>query len=248
MIKSGLLNLTTLYLLIVALYACSLPTANARQSHHFGDGFRAGASLNYGGIYFERDGFGLNDIWLYSTGYQFHMDYGIYISSILSLRPGIELFVHRYELDELTSPETNPLGEPTGSIFRSSMDGPVGTTYLSLPVFLIIRPFGNKSVFAVAGPDISFKIAHKNGVLTTIRESGEQANGEVFFVDAYDIPERSAGTILSLNAGIGYSLDARLLPLDIEIRAKHSVTPYMGGDDFIDRWIRSLSFSVSYRL
>lgn len=223
---------------------------NAQQSRHFDDGFSVGASINYGGIHYEgSDGSYVNDFWSNALGYQVHVLYGYRFSSLFSLQSGIELFVHRYTYDDLNMPETTYEGESTGNFVRSKMkESSVGTTYLSLPINLKIRPISYKSFYAVIGPEISAKIAHSNGTLVTNLETD---SGEVIvtlYEMYYDIPERSRNTLISANAGIGYSFISSLSPLSVELRAKHSITPFLDGDDFITSRIRSFSLSISYRL
>ena len=126
------------------------------------------------------------------------------------------------------------------------MTGAVGTTYIGLPVNLIIRPLGNKSFYALIGPELSYKVAHSNGTIKTVFET-ESEEHEVLFEEAYDIPERSNNTQLFVNFGIGYSFDANFIPLNIEIGVKQALTPYMSGDNFINSWMRNFSLTASYR-
>jgi len=240
----------TLALLIgfTIIFVGSSIQVNAQQVKHFDNGISVGASINYGGIYYESNGSVLNDIWTNSLGYQFHVLYGYNISSVISLNTGAELFVNRYRFEEQRTPETDEQGQPTGDFFTASMKDAVGTTYISVPINLILRPLGNKSFYAVVGPDISFKIAHSNGTIITNFETNSGENNQILFEESYVIPERSKSLLLFANLGVGYSFDTNLLPLNIEIGAKHSITPYMDGDNFITSWIRNLSFTLSYRL
>lgn len=231
-----------------SIILCCTIQVNAQQSIHFDNGIIIGAAINYGGIYFESDGEILNDIWESSFGYQFQVVYCYNISPVISLTAGLELFVNRYKFVEQRSPETNVLGEPTGNFFTTSMKDEVGTTYLTLPLNLIIRPIQNKSFYAIIGPDISFRVAHKNGTANSYFVTDSGQDKELWFEETYDIPERSRNTLIFANVGLGYSLDSKLLPLNIELRAKNSITPYMDGDNFIKSWIRNVSFSLSYRI
>jgi hypothetical protein len=233
---------------LVAVILSLAIQAFAQQGKHPDKGFSIGASLNYGGIYFERDGSFLNDLWTNSPGYQFHVLYGYNISSVFSLNTGAEIIVNRYDFKEQRTPETNEQGQATGNFFTTSMNDAVGTTYLRLPVNLIVRPLANKSFFAAVGPDVSFKVSHKNGILITRYASDSDETNENQFEDTYDIPERSRGTMFFLNAGLGYSINSNTLPLTVQLGARQSITPYMDGDDFITSWIRNLSFTISYRL
>ena len=128
--------------LFVLFFAFGFSHGYAQDDQNYDDGFSLGASINYGGIYFERDGDALNDIWSSSPGYQFHALYGYKISSLFSLNTGATLFTNRFSFDEQRTPATNEQGDPTGNFIRSSMTGAVGTTYIGLPVNLIIRPYG----------------------------------------------------------------------------------------------------------
>ena len=234
--------------LFVLTFVFSLPQLNAQQSANFDDGFRAGATINYGGIYYEGNGGSLNDIWSNSYGYEAHVLYGYNLSSWVSVESGINFLVNRYRFDDQRTPVTSNQGEPSGSFIKTSMEGAVGTTNLGLPVNFIIRPIKNKAFYAVVGPEISYKIAHSNGTIITVYETKSDEDNMILFQIAYDIPEQSNNTLLSVNAGVGYSFDSSSLPLNIEFRAKQSITPYVGGDDFITSWIRNLSLTISYRL
>jgi hypothetical protein len=222
--------------------------ADAQESRAYDTGFSIGAAINYGGIYFESDGDFLNEIWENSFGYQFHVMYGYTISPVISLNGGVELFINRYNYVEQRSPETNQQGEPSGNYYSFSMQDEVGTTYLTLPLNFIVRPLQNKSYYAVVGPDISFKVAHKNSIINVYREDESGQNRELEFEQSYDTPEQSRNTLLFVNAGLGYSIDSARLPLNIEIKAKHAIHPYMDGENFIKSWVRNVSFGLSYRL
>lgn len=241
MIKPGSIQLLILF---AATFVFSLPQVNAQESGHFNDGFRAGASINYGGIYYESNGSALNDVWMNSFGYQVHVLYGYNLSSLISVESGIQFFVHRYNFEEQIPPETDQAGNPTVSFFRRYMDETVGTSYLSVPLNLTIRPLANKSFYAVAGPEIAFKVAYSNGTLITYSELDEV----IFFEEPYDIPERSNNTLLLASAGIGYSFESASFPMNIELGVKHSITPYVDGDNFVTSRIRNLSLTISYRL
>lgn len=242
-------NLRPVYhsVILIFFWAFGISHAYAQDGQNYDNGLRIGASINYGGIYYESDGDFLNDIWSNSPGYQLHVFYGFSVSSLFSLNAGATLFVNRYRFDTQRNPATNEQGDPTGDFITSSMSGAVGTTYVGLPVNLIIRPLGNKSFYALIGPELSYKVAYSNGTITTVFETESEEENEVLFVDAYDIPERSNNTQLFVNFGIGYSFDANFIPLNIEIGAKQAVTPYMSGDNFINSWIRNFSLTASYR-
>lgn len=232
--------------LLVLLFAFGLSDVYAQETQNIEDGFRLGASVNYGGIYYESNSDLLNDIWSSSLGYQFHALYGYRISSLFSLNTGATLFINRYSFDEQRTPATNEQGEPTGNFIRSSMTGSVVTSYIGLPVNFIIRPLGNKSLYALVGPEVSYKVAHSNGTIKTVFETESEEENEELFEEVYDIPERSKNTLLFVNLGIGYSFDANFIPLNIEIGAKQALTPYMSGDNFITSWIRNFSLTASY--
>ena len=234
-------------ILLSLILIFGLSEGRAQVNHNFDDGLQIGASVNYGGKYFESNGDPLNDIWARSPGYQFHMLYGFELSPLFSINTGATLFFNRYSLDILRNPVTDANGEPTGDLIESSMDGTVGTTYVGLPLNLIVRPLGNKSLYITAGPELSYKVAHSNGTITSVyvNESGEFV--ELLFEDDYDLPEQSNSTILFINAAIGYSFDSDLFPINIEIGAKQAATPFKSGDDFITSRLRSFSFTASYR-
>ncbi|MCH8494478.1 MAG: outer membrane beta-barrel protein [Balneolales bacterium] len=239
------MKILSLFIIYGAIILASSPQANAQQYKHVDDGFSIGASVNYGGIYFEKDASFLNDIWSNSVGFQSQVMYGMNLSSVFSVKVGAELFVHRYQMDDIRSVETNDVGEPTGNEKVSFMNGSVGTTYLSLPVNLIIRPLRNKAFYAVVGPDVSFKIAHKNGMLKmrSIPNSDYWFDNDV----KYEVPEQSRDTMFFANVGLGYSFAPFSVPLNVELRAKHSMTTFMDDESFADIWVRNVSFSVAYR-
>lgn len=231
----------------IIIVCCSIQS-KAQQIRHFDSGINIGVSINYGGIYYENSGNTLNDNWSNSYGYQFHMLYGYKISSALAMNTGAKLFVNRYKYVEQRNPETTELGEPTGNFISTSMAGTIGSTYIGIPVNLIIRPIGNKSFYTMVGPEISHKVSHSNGTLKTVIETDAEEDNEVIIEEAYDIPERSNNTLLFVNVGLGYSFDTKSIPLNIELGVKQAVTPYMSGDNFISSWMRNLSVTVSYRL
>ena len=239
-----MLKLSVLFILI---FAFSFHKVSAQNSADFDDGFRVGATLNYGGIYYESNGGALNDIWSSSFGYEAHVLYGYNLSTIISIESGVHFFFNRYRFDEQRIPATNEQGNPTGDFIRSSMSGSVGTTYIGFPVNLIIRPLENRSFYALIGSELAYKIAQSNGIITTVFETESEEENVVLFEDIYDIPERSNNTQLFVNIGIGYSFDTHYIPLNIQIGAKQALTPYMSGDNFIKSWLQNFSLTVSYR-
>lgn len=237
-----------LSLAFTVIFVCYSIQASAQQDRHSDNGISFGTSINYGGKYIESNGIHLNDLWTNSFGYQFHVLYGYNFSSVLSLNTGAELFTNRYNFNDQKTPETNAQGEPTGNFITASMNDAAGITYISVPINLIIRPIGNKSFYAVVGPNISFKFAHSNAMIITNYENESGEIIQTLFEDSYDLPERSENILLFAYSGLGYSLDSNSLPLNFELGAKHSITPYMNGDNFIASWIRNVSFTLSYRL
>lgn len=231
---------------MISFLFCLHQEGNARQDTNYEEGFRFGASMNYGRIYFESDGSFLNDLWKPSPGYQFHILYEYHVSNVFSVSSGIGIFVHRYRFEEQRTPETDSMGNPTGFFATLSMRNTVGTTYLQLPLHLAMRPFANKSLYVTAGPDLALKLSHKNGTLVSRSDSSHE--NPILFEDLYNTPERSNVVLFFINVGIGYSLDSRVLPMNIHLGAKQSITPYMDGDNFLTSRIRNISVTFSYRL
>jgi len=205
------------------------------------------ATLNYGGIYFSSDGNMLNDVWSSSPGFQLEVLFGYHLTPSVSLSSGASLFFNRYQFEEQIQPFTDEQGEPTGDIGRTSMDGTVGTTYLGVPAHFTFRLFGNKSFYVLAGPELAFKVGHKNGTFTSVYEHAANNETELMFSEIYNNPENSGDIQVFINLGIGYSIDSPSFPLDFHLGAKQAVMHYMGGDNFINTWIRNFSFTAAYR-
>lgn len=229
---------------VILILMLGFSYAHAQGYQNYDDGFRVGASVNYGGIYYASEGDFLNDIWSNSLGYQVHVLYGFRLSSLFSLSTGATLFANRYGFKEQKNAVIGDFGEPTGGYIVSSMTGSAGTTYVGLPVNFIVRPLGNKSLYVLAGTEISYKITHSNGTIKTTLVEGDDEH--ILFDERYDIPERSHDTMLFLNLGIGYSFGPASLPLNIEFGARQALTPFMSGENFINSWIRTFSLSASY--
>jgi len=242
---------SALVLFVIAfVFVFSLPQLlQAQQLRGFDDGLRIGASLNFGNTYFESDYSSANDDWSGAAGYQTHLLYGYSLSSLFAVESGVQVFVNRYRFEDSEMIRTNEMGEEIGVFAVMSMDETVGTTYLGLPVNLIMRPLGNRSFYALLGPEISLKVAHKNGTIVTevVDETGDFDNLEIPPF-TYDPPAQSNSSVLFVNAALGYSFDSHALPLNIELGARQAVTPYISGGDYINRWMRNASFTVSYRL
>lgn len=261
--SSNILSYLTLPLALMVLLAihtdmqAQSPAPAYNQQHGFDDGLGIGASLSFGGQNFESEYSMINDFYTNSVGYGLHLRYGYALSPLFSLNTGASLFVNRYSTGEERGSFTNETGEPTGPESFTSMAGTAGTTYAGLPINLVIRPLRNKSFYATLGPEFGFKVAHNNDIITTridpVPQEGDPYWGEVdedgvLFVVQYDNPERSRNAMLFVNAGLGYSLDAAALPLDVALILRQAVTTYMDGDDYINSWLRHMTVSVTYRL
>ena len=227
------------------------------QPHNFDSGFNFGVSVNYGGLYFDNEFSNFNDFYKSSVGYGFHVLYPYSLSPVFSLSTGVTVFVNRYSAGENRGIFTDESGEPTGTESVTTMAGTAGTTYAGLPVNLVIRPLANKSIYATIGPEVGYRVAHNNDAFTTrldpVPEEGDPYWGMgdedgVISVVSYINPEQSRRINLFVNAGFGYSFDEDALPLDITLGVRQAVTTYMGDDNFIDSWLRHLTFTVSYRL
>jgi len=157
------ISLVALFTLTLAFYSDSYAQTNS----DFDSGFQIGVSLNYGGIFFESEFSSLNDLWDFSIGSQFHVLYGFKLSPLFSVQTGANFLVHRYRLGDIRQPETNELGATTGNFINTSMSNDAGTSYIGVPVNLIVRPLTNKSFYALLGTNIAFKVAHKNATITT---------------------------------------------------------------------------------
>ena len=224
------------------------------QYHDFDEGFSIGASVNYGGKYFESDSGGLNDFWSSAIGFGLHFTYSYPLSPAFALGTGSTLFVNRYTFEEQRMPWTDETGQPTGPEIVASMDGAASTTYIGLPVNLVIRPLSDRSFFLALGPEVGFRVGYRNGTIITREdppgdgtENGNGFDGAIFD-ENYDVPEQSEDLVLFVNAGLGYSIDSLRFPLDISLGLRQSATNYITEDNFADTWLRHLTFTVSYRL
>lgn len=241
--RSSLLSIT---FSIISILLASSHVAIAQTTERTNSGFRLGASLNSSELYFDKEVDALNDIWDASAGYQIHFLYEIAISNRISVLTGLELISNRYKYNDLSFRGTNEFGEPNDIITTSRMDNSVGVTYLGLPVHVWIYPLKSRSLYIITGPDLSLKIGHQNSRIWMRSYSDD----ELIFsnVEHYTIPERSRDHMLFASAGIGYRLDSALIPMDIQLKARHSITTYMADESFVDHWVRSAMVTVSYRL
>lgn len=227
--------------------------ANIAESSIFDNGLRIGASINYGGPFFDSEFSQTNDFFTNSTGFGLQALYGFSLNSMFSVSSGITFFVNRYSSDEDFSPFTNEAGEPLGTGAITSMEGTAATAYAGVPVNLVVRPLPNKSFYAVLGPEIGFRIAHKNDMIVSridpIPEEGDPFGDENGIISSteYKNPELSRKTILFINAGLGYSLPSASLPLDFSLGIKQSLVTYVDREDYINSWLRHATLSVSYR-
>lgn len=218
----------------------------AQTTERMHSGFRLGASLNYSELYFDKEVDALNDIWGASPGYQVHFLYEHAVSKRISVLTGLELISNRYKYNDLSFRGTNDFGEPNDNLTTSRMDNSVGVTYLGLPVHVWIYPLKSRSMYFIAGPDLSFKIGHQN---SRIRMRSYSDDELIFYnVEPYTIPERSRDLMVFASAGMGYRLDSAQFPIDIQIKARHSITTFMADESFLDHWVRSAMVTVSYRL
>ncbi len=209
-------------------------------------GFRLGASLNYSELVFDKEVDALNDVWGASPGYQVHVLFEFPVSKRISLLSGLELISNRYKYIDSSTQATNNQGEPTSDRIIIWMKKTAGVTYLGLPVHVHVYPLKSRSLYLIAGPELAFKIGHQNSTLNTRFEN--ESGDEVWFQHSldYDIPERSRDLMVFASAGVGYRLDSKRFPIDIQLKARHSITTFMADKSFIDHWVRSAMVTVSY--
>jgi hypothetical protein len=212
------------------------------------DGLSFGIAINHGGKYFESDADFLNDIWSGSVGFEFRVLWEHRFSSGATLGTGLQFITNRYILDDQIQQATNELGLPTGRIGTSTMDKPAGTAYLGVPLQVRFRPFGNQMIYAFAGTDLALKIASTNRDVVFQWEPIADESPEIVFVDDYNVPELSRDIMVFANAGIGLSLPTEVLPLNIELGLRQSITPYMDRADYFTTWLRTFTLGVSYRI
>lgn len=241
-----------LVLFSFAILSVFLPRAACAQAG-FHEGFRAGASINVGSIRFERDFDALNDNFSSEAGLQLHALYMQSLNSTFSAETGLTLFSHRYSFFS-EQDVTDELGVPTGEIIINETDERIGTSYLSLPLNLIARPFPQRSalggLYITAGPEVGYKVAHFNGTITAraLDERGEEIEDFGIENERLEIPGQSRDVLFFANAGIGYRIHSERFPLNIELRGKHSINRYAEGENRADVWLRKASLMISYRI
>ena len=211
------------------------------------ENLEVGASLNYSTLHYESDGDVLNDIISYDFGFQIHALINQDLSEKFILQSGLEYFFYTYEFEDQIIQQTGPNGGATGNYYKNSMTESFSTSYLTVPIRIQYHPFSNYPIYFTAGPEFSYKIGYSNGTYESVLYSENDERMQESYSDEYDVPESANDFLVSGIAGVGYNLYPKV-PLSIELKAKHSITPYLSGGNYIKSWIRSLSFSVSYSL
>ncbi|MEX0856873.1 MAG: outer membrane beta-barrel protein [Balneolaceae bacterium] len=206
-----------------------------------------GASLNYNTLHYESEIDVLNDFISFDFGFQIHALINQNISKRFILQSGLEYFFFTYEFEDQIFQQTEPNGGTTGNYYKNSMTENFNTSYLTLPIRIQYHPFSDQQIYFTAGPEFSYKIGYSNGTYKSVLYSDNDERLQESYSDEYDVPESANDFLVSGIAGIGYNLNP-VVPIAIEVKAKHSITPYLSGGNYIDSWIRSLSLSVSYKL
>lgn len=206
-----------------------------------------GASANYSALHYDSDDNTINDMISYNLGFQIHVLINHQLTNKLVLQTGLEYFFFTYEIEDQKIPETDFNGALTGNYFKYFMEESFNTSYLTLPMRIQYHPFSTQKIYFTAGPEFSYKIGYSNGMTKTILKSEDGKQLYEFPSHVYDVPEEANDFLVSGIAGVGYNLNT-VIPLIIELKVKHSITPYLSGDNYITSWLRSVSFTVSYRL
>lgn len=238
--KIGFISFLSLFLLC-AVYS------NAEAQKSLFDNFQAGGSANFSTLHYESEFSGLNDVISSDAGFQIHITTRHDFSERIGLQTGLEYFYFAFDFSTQTV-VTDETGEPTGEILRARLKDPIQTSYLSLPLRLQFRPVADRPVFISAGTELSYKIGYSNGELVAQRipADGDPID-EPELTENYDLPELADDVLLSGTLGIGYDFGEGF-PVTAEIRAKHSITPYLSGENVAKSWVRSLAFTLAYRL
>lgn len=230
--------------LFLSLGLLFMPIQSIQAQSSIFDKLEIGASANYNTLHYDGDV--LNDIISYDYGFQLHVLINHVLSEKFILQSGFEYFYYTYEFKNQTIQQTNPNGGFTGNYYKNFMAESFSTSYLTLPVRVQYHPFSSQFYFT-AGPEFSYKIGFSNGTYESVLYSENDERLQEFYSDEYDVPESANDFLVSGIAGIGYNLNP-VVPVSIELKAKHSITPYLNGGNYIDSWIRSFSLSVSYNL
>ncbi len=225
-----------------------MPSHSIQAQNSLFEKLEIGASVNYSSLHYESsDGDFINDVISYDFGFQIHALTNFDFSQNFSLQTGLEYFFFTYDIEELTIQETDINRNPTGNYLKAYIGKKdFNTTYLSLPIRLRYSPLSRSQFYITAGPEFSYKIGYKNGEYKNIlySENDEQLQEMSF---TYDVPEAANNFLISGVAGMGYNFRS-IAPIKLEVKAKHSITPYLSGDNSTKSWVRSLSFSVSYSI
>lgn len=220
---------------------------DAHAQHRLFNNAQIGGSANFSTLHYESEFSNLNDNISSGAGFQIHITTRHDLSERIGLQTGLEYFYYSYDFSVRTS-VTDENGETTGEILRTRLEDPIQTSYLSLPLRLQFRPVAERPFYISTGTELSYKIGYSNGELVTQRIPAEGDPIELPELDsAYDDPERADDVLLSGTLGIGYDF-GNGFPLTAEIRAKHSITPYLSGENVAKSWVRSLAFTLVYRL
>jgi hypothetical protein len=232
--------------LLVLLLIC-VAHINADAQQVLFKNVQIGGSANFSTLHYESDFSSLNDYTSSDAGFQIHITTRHDLSERIGLQTGLEYFYYSYDFS-IRQIVTDETGQPTGDILRTRLEDPIQTSYLSLPLRLQFRPVAERPFYISAGTELSYKIGYSNGELVTQRIPAEgDPIDEPELDSAYDDPERANDVLLSGTLGVGYHF-GKSFPVTAEIRAKHSITPYLSGDNVANSWVRSLAFTLAYRL
>jgi hypothetical protein len=220
---------------------------NADAQHVLFKNIQIGGSANFSTLHYESDLSSLNDDISSDAGFQIHITTRHDLSERIGLQTGLEYFYYAYDFSTRTV-VTDENGEPTGEILRTRLEDSIQTSYLSLPLRLQFRPVAERPFYISAGTELSYKIGYSDGELVTQRIPAEgDPIDEPELASTYDAPGQANDVLLSGTLGVGYDFGEGF-PLTAEIRAKHSITPYLSGENVANSWVRSLAFTLAYRL
>lgn len=205
-----------------------------------------GVSLNYSNMHFNSDLDMQNDFYSYDYGFQAHALVNLKISPRISAQSGLEYIYYIWHFDDQIIPHTRPDGPAyTMDYTKLSMSKDFHVSYLAVPVRFRYYPLPRQPLYVIAGADISHRIGYSNGILemAVYSEDGAVIYGPESY--DYDIPEMANDVLLSGMLGAGVQVPKS--PVAFEIKAKHSITNFIG-NDVDNNWLRSLAISVSYTL
>lgn len=239
-----MLKRISLFLFLGLLF---IPVRSIQAQNNLFENLEFGTSLNYSTLHYESDGDVINDIISYDFGFQIHALMNHDLSEKFKLQSGLEYFFYTYEFEDQIIQQTGPNGETTGNYYKGSMTESFSTSYLTVPIRIQYHPFSNHSIYFTAGPEFSYKIGYSNGKYESALYSENGERLQESYSDEYEVPETANDFLVSGIAGVGYNLKP-IVPLTIELKAKHSITPYLSGENYIKSWIRSLSLAISYKL